>query len=196
MPGYIRGSTLLSCIIRFGSPLFSFSECWVFTDEPGVQQDDVGAQDGFDHLQDTRVFGQVHRPRILHVNIMEAVLGVFCTWRYTQIYKLPIYKEMQYIRLIVSCRTEWEMFWSFYRDWTHYFMYKLGLFFSGTYQIPSPAWRRPAWSPSALSHSIQAALRGIPAACRSPVVWPSMQSSLLDRFNTDASGSLRPRCMS
>lgn len=54
MPGHIWKSILSNFPIRFGFTLFilvdvSF-ECWVFTDEAGVQQDDVRAQDGFDHL--------------------------------------------------------------------------------------------------------------------------------------------------
>lgn len=42
MPGHVRKSILSTAAIRL--------ECWVFTDEAGVKQDDVGAQDGFDHL--------------------------------------------------------------------------------------------------------------------------------------------------
>lgn len=56
----------------------------VFTDETGVQQDDVWAQDGLDHLQELGVFGQTHDPGILKMNIVEAVLSVLftCTYKY------------------------------------------------------------------------------------------------------------------
>lgn len=58
---------------------------WVFTDEAGVQQDDVGAQDGRHHSQDLRVSGQLHHPGILKVNVVEAVLGVLFTWKHANV---------------------------------------------------------------------------------------------------------------
>ena len=81
VPGHIWKSILSITSIRIGFVLFvvlgvTWFECRVFTDEAGVQQDDVRAQDGLDHLQDTGVFGQVHRPWILKMNIVEAVLSV------------------------------------------------------------------------------------------------------------------------
>lgn len=96
MPCHVWKSTLCHLPVSFGYSLFilldvGWFECRVFADEAGVQQDDVRAQDGFDHLQDTRVFGQAHHPQILKVNIVEAVLGVLFTWRYTKIYNIPIH---------------------------------------------------------------------------------------------------------
>lgn len=79
MPGHIWKSLLSDIPARF--------ECWVFTDEAGVQQDDIRAQDGFDHLQDLGVFGQLLHPAVLKMDIVEAVLGVLFTWeqKYTEL---------------------------------------------------------------------------------------------------------------
>ena len=95
MPGHIWKHIVSFLPIRFASSSFILLdvgcfECWVFADEAGVQQDDVRAQDGLDNFQDARVFGQVHHPRILKVNIVEAVLGVRFTWRDTHTLDLVV----------------------------------------------------------------------------------------------------------
>lgn len=73
-------------IIRFALVIFSLLDitwfhCRVFTDKSGVQQNDIRAKDGLDHLQDTGVFGQVPHPGVLKMNIVEAVLSVLCACR-------------------------------------------------------------------------------------------------------------------
>lgn len=88
MPGHIRKSILSSTPISFGLCFILLDvrfERRVFTDEAGVKQDDVRAQDGLDHSQDLRVFGQVAYPWVLKVNIVEAVLGVRFTWKHANI---------------------------------------------------------------------------------------------------------------
>lgn len=106
MPGHIWESRLVHCIFILLDVRF---ECWVFTDEAGVQQDDIRAQDGFDHLYDLRVLGQAPHPWILKVNIVEAVLGVFFTWKHTEYtHSLTPYSATPYINLLylVMCGTK------------------------------------------------------------------------------------------
>lgn len=110
MPGHIWKSILSRAAISFAFSLLILLgaagfECWVFADEAGVQQDDVRAQDGSDHVQDLRVFGESHHPRILKVNIVETVLGVLLTWKQTQICNTPIHWQIVWhlIMLISGC---------------------------------------------------------------------------------------------
>lgn len=96
MPGHIWKSILSRAAFSFAFSLLIVPgaagfECWVFADEAGVQQDDVRAQDGSDHVQDLRVFGESHHPWILKVNIVETVLGVLLTWKQTQICNTSIH---------------------------------------------------------------------------------------------------------
>lgn len=81
VPGHIRK---LIVSIRFALICFALLEfggfdCRVFTDKSRVQQNDVGSQDGLDHLQDAGMFSQVHHPGVLKMDIVEAVLCVLCT---------------------------------------------------------------------------------------------------------------------
>lgn len=49
---------------------------WIFADESGVEQDDIGPQDRCDHLEKPRVLGETHHPLAVHMNVMKTVRGV------------------------------------------------------------------------------------------------------------------------
>lgn len=71
---------LITGVVRLDDALaFLRLTYWIFTNESGVQQDDVRPQNRCDRLQKLRVLGEAHHPVTLLVDVMKAVSGVIFT---------------------------------------------------------------------------------------------------------------------
>ena len=55
----------------------------VLGDEAGVEEDEIGAQDGLERGQHLGVGGQAQHPLLRHVDVVQRVRGVLLTWART-----------------------------------------------------------------------------------------------------------------